>query len=264
VGKRFASEKGRRFKNTHIKILSDLTANKPLRANVISALDFVKASKAEDTVVIFLASHGMSDAAGNYYFVPRDAQPDDAKNLDKLKPDEVKSMIGWSVFFDALRSSAGRRVLIVDTCHSGDIAGTVDLHSLSKRSAASLFSLVSASKGSEYSQEHDVGQHGLFTYSMLEAMNSTATDMNRDGVISISEMFAGIAPLVEKLRDPSVPQTPQKMVPDPLGEVMIVSLPDDKRPPNAEPPIENLGCGIRSLDTGRRESGCVADSRKFK
>ena len=42
---------------------------------------------------------------------------------------------------------AGRRILIVDTCHARSVEGRADLQSLAKRSAASRFSLVLASKG---------------------------------------------------------------------------------------------------------------------
>ena len=75
----------------------------------------------DDTVVIFLASHGLSDTAGNYYFVPRDVVAQDIANAQK--GEKVTSLIPWTVFFDALRDSAGRRVLIVDTCQARSIEG---------------------------------------------------------------------------------------------------------------------------------------------
>lgn len=256
VGKRFAREFGRQFRSTHIKVLSDLTDTLPIGANVVKALEFIKAAKAEDTVLVFLASHGMSDDAGNYYFVPRDARPEDVQNLNKIPPDQIKSMLSWTVFSDALRAVAGRRLLVVDTCHSGNMAGTFDLHSLSKRSAASLFSLISAAKGNELSQEYDQGQQGLFTYAMLSALNSPAADRNGDGYISINEMFGAISPLVSKLRDKTYPQTPQILVPDPLGEVAIASLSAKGSAANQDGARENLGCGTRTLAVGRSSAGC--------
>ena len=256
VGKRFGAELGRQFRATHIKVLSDNSDTLPLKANVIVALDFIKTAKAEDTVIVFLASHGVSDEAGNYYFVPRDADPKDLESLSQISADKVKSMVSWTVFSDALRATAGRRLLIVDTCQSGNMAGTFDLHSLSKRSAASLFSLLSASKGEEQSQEYAQGGHGLFTYAMLASLSAKGTDRNGDGFISVSELFGATAPLVEQLRSKALPQTPQLRVPEPLGEAVIASLPQGLATVAQGRAKENLGCGTRTLVVGKRDDGC--------
>ena len=41
-----------------------------------------------------------------------------------------ESLVSWTAFFDALRGAAGRRILIVDTCHAGRAEGSFDAHSL--------------------------------------------------------------------------------------------------------------------------------------
>ncbi len=257
VGLRFAREQGRQYRNTYVKVINDVTATKPLRSEVIKALDFVKTAKAEDTIIIFLASHGMSDTAGNYYFIPRDAQPDEVRNLNNLNPAKIQSLIPWTVFSDVLRDSAGRRLLVVDTCHSGDMSGNVDLYSLSKRSAASLFTLVSASKGDETSQEYEAGRQGLFTYAMLASLNESATDRNGDGYISISEMFKAAAPLVDRLRDHTSAQTPQIQITSPLGEVAIATLPDAVRRVRSRSATENMSCGTRTMGIGSMNADCL-------
>ena len=130
-------------------------------------------------------------------------------------------MIPWTVFFDALRQAAGRRILIVDTCRASDIEGRFDLHSLAKRSASSLFALVAAAKGDEKSQEFDKGQHGLFTYALLEALQSKA-DADRDGHVTLRKAFQAAVPIVERLRKPVGPQTPQLDGPPALYETVLV------------------------------------------
>ena len=73
-------------------------------------------------LVVFLASHGLSDQAGNYYFVPTDAKEEDLIKLDAAGErgaqsisSKLPSLISWKVYFDALRSVPGKRLLVVDT-----------------------------------------------------------------------------------------------------------------------------------------------------
>jgi len=208
------------FGRVHVRLLTDDAEIKPDRAAVLKALEFVQQARPQDTAVIFLASHGVSDAAGNYYFVPRDARAEDVQALDKGRA--APSLLPWTAFFDTLRGTAGRRLLIVDTCQARNIEGRFEAHSLMKRSAASLFSLVVASKGNEESQEYPPGKHGLFTYALLQAL-APASDTNRDGVVSLNEVFEAARPLVDRLRDKRTgAQTPQIVAPVPLGDLPLM------------------------------------------
>lgn len=212
------------YEKTFIKILSDSADDKPTRESILSALAFVQQAGARDTVVIFLASHGITDPAGNYYFVPRDVDRRDivAAQRGERKMDQPGTLVSWTAFFDALRGAAGRRVLIVDTCHAGRAEGSFDAHSLMKRSASSLFPLIVASKGEERSQEYAPGQHGLFTYALVNALAPDA-DSDGDLLVSLREAFQFAVPIVEQLRDKSVgSQTPQIVVPSVLKDVALV------------------------------------------
>ncbi len=208
------------FRQVHSRVLSDNTPTLPLRAEIVKALEFLSAARAEDTVIIFLASHGISDPAGNYYFVPRDVQAGDLKLV--AKGGAAQSMLPWQVFFDALRGLAGRRLLIVDTCQARNIEGRFESHSLMKRSASSLFALIVAAKGNEESQEYEPGKHGLFTYAMLTAL-AQASDPAGKGLVSLNQVFNAATPIVERLRDKTIgPQTPQMIAPFPLGETPLL------------------------------------------
>jgi uncharacterized caspase-like protein len=210
----------------HVRLLTDGTETKPERAAVLRALDFVQPARPQDTVVIFLASHGLSDAAGDYYFAPRDVRLEDVQGLDKVerRTTPPPSLLSWTVFFDALRGAAGRRLLIVDTCQARNIEGRFEAHPLMKRSAASLFSLLVASKGDEESQEYPPGRHGLFTFALLQAL-TPESDRNQDGLVSLGEVFDAARPVVERLRDKRTgPQTPQMIAPPALADLPLLRV----------------------------------------
>ena len=217
------------FADVHLKLLTDSTWSKPDKGNILSALEFAREARARDTIVIFLASHGISDAAGNYYFVPRDADPKDIERLATGRPPSGNSLVSWTHFFDALRAVAGRRVLIVDTCQAKNIAGTFDSHNLAKRSASSRFALVVAARGGEDSQEYAPRRHGLFTYALLEGLGGTA-DANRDRKLTLEELFDHAVPTVDRLRDRRLgPQTPQLISPAALRDSVIGQVADNAR-----------------------------------
>ena len=211
----------REFNKVHVQTLSD-GGTLPTRAAVLAALEQLELAGGRDTVIVFLASHGVSDAAGNYFFVPRDANKADIDLIvnNQSVPAE-SSLIGWRTFFDALRKTAGKRLLIVDTCAARSITGRVQEFSLIKRSASSHIAFIMASKADEESQEYPPAHHGLFTYALLAGLGGAA-DVDRDGRITVAEWFRFAAVSVERLRDRRIgPQTPQFMAPRALQTVQI-------------------------------------------
>ena len=200
------------YRTVHTRVLSDTRESQANRLDVLRALDFARGARAEDTLVVFLASHGVSDRSGNYWFIPRDATAADLAALDAPASDPgaatFPSLISWSYFFDAMHAAAGRRFLIVDTCQARGIEGRFEPYSLLKRSAASRFSLLVAAQADEESQEYPPARHGLFTYALLRSLDPTS-DTDGDGRISIGELFAAAQPLVAQLHDRALgKQTP--------------------------------------------------------
>jgi hypothetical protein len=210
------------FESVTVRVLSDLDPTPPERAHILSALGALKEAGPNDTVVVFLASHGVSDQRGNYFFVPRDARPDEVQDLvhGRNNTGRVPSLVSWQEIFDGLGEASGRRILIVDTCHAANASGVVDTHSLRKRSAASLFGFLAAAKGSEISQEYEKGQHGLFTFGLIEALRGADA---RKQSVTLDQAFDHAARVVETLRVRRVgPQTPQMIAPDSIKRTVLV------------------------------------------
>ena len=211
----FVAARGSQYRKVRALTLSD-GGTLPTKSAVQKALAALSTAQADDTVVVFLASHGMSDKQGNYFFVPRDAKRADIDTLlDGGSLPGTSSLIGWQEVSEALRNTAGRRLLIVDTCQARQIFGRVEDFSLLKRSASSRFAFILASKGDEESQEYAAGKHGLFTYGLLEGLKPGVT---------VAEWFANAAGTVEQLRDRRIgPQTPQFIAPAALRSMSVVA-----------------------------------------
>jgi len=224
----FKAQQGDPFNQVNARVISDFSESKPSKQNIIDSLKFLRQAKAQDTVIVFLASHGLSDRAGNYYLVPKDAKPADIEKFRKSSErgisdltENIESLISWETFFEALRSVPGKRLLIVDTCYAKKISGTLNIHSLAKRSATSSFALLAASRGDEQSQEFPQGKQGLFTYGLLKGLKGDG-DINKDGQVTLSEIYEFVSKFVEKNRIKSLgKQTPQLTAPAELKDMVL-------------------------------------------
>ena len=99
----------------------------------------------------------------------------------------------------------------------------MDMHSLAKRSATSSFALLAASQRNEVSQEYPKGKHGLFTYALLRGLSGEG-DRNRDGKISLAELYDFVEQFVENNRNRLIgKQTPQFIAPKELADMILVS-----------------------------------------
>jgi len=135
------------------------------------------------------------------------------------------SLVGWRTLFDSLNNAAGKRLLVVDTCHARGAAGTFDARSLKKRSASSHFPLLLSSDSKELSQDYPKARHGLFTYALLRGLRGEA-DANQDGVVSLAELTAFVPQLVTTLQDKRLGvQTPQFVVPEALRGMQLARVP---------------------------------------
>lgn len=134
----------------------------PTAAHIIDALSILSDAKANDTVAVFLAGHGVNDGP-NYRFVSTDA----ADAGGKIR---ASSMVPWYAIEEAIDQAKGRRLLFVDTCHS---AGAYNERLGNTAYYANILAYSSARWDQEALESAEY-KHGLFTQALLEALNGEA------------------------------------------------------------------------------------------
>jgi WD40 repeat protein len=200
------------YGNIHTKNLSDETAT---YARISTLTDFVKKAQYDDVVIIFAAGHGVLDKNLDYFFAAHD--------MDFYNPNERG--VPFQMFEEILEATKSRKkLLLLDACHSGEVdkedveitenivesgeditfraAGT-DISNKSGNSISSfqlsrmLFAdtresngstVISSASGTEYAIEGKNWNNGVFTYTFLSGLNTKQADLNRDGIIMLSEM----------------------------------------------------------------------------
>ena len=148
----------------HNKIVKRLLVNggkaqdEPTAANILNAIDLLREAQETDTVLLFIAGHGFNDGA-NYRFLPTNAE---------LAGDTPRgaTVVPWYALQEAVESAKGRRILFVDTCHSGNAYN----ERLGNAAYHANIIAYTAARFDQLSLEDPKLGHGLFTYAVVEGL----------------------------------------------------------------------------------------------
>lgn len=182
------------YRDVAVKVLADATAEQ-----VLDGLDWLRAEvTAKDVGVLFLAGHGVNDADGDYYFLPRDANP------DRLR----RTAVPYFEVKKTLSSLPGKTLAFIDTCHSGNVMGenksvrrgVADINQIVNDLTAAENGVVvfASSTGRQFSLENSDWKNGAFTKALVEGLGGKA-DYTHDGAISINELDTWLADRVKQL-----------------------------------------------------------------
>ena len=177
-----------RYDRLQIKTLVDAKV-KP--ESVLRSLDDLSRQVTKDDLtIIFFAGHGVqSPKTKEFYYMTSDSRFDD---IDR-------SGLAWEKISKHLDRFKGPVLVLLDTCHSGSISkldqsgGDDQISTLLKPQHRAGRAVIASSKGRQSSYESiSFGGHGLFTSVLLELMtaaNRDKADLNRSGMIELSELY---------------------------------------------------------------------------
>jgi hypothetical protein len=215
-------------KNYGKVVTKTLTNQEVTKENIEQLREFLKAADINDEVMVFFAGHGVLDAQLDYYLASYD--------MDFSNP--AAKGIAYESLERLLDGIAPlKKILLIDACHSGEIdkdevaitttteveEGDVKFRNVGNTIAnkeshlglqntseltKSLFAdlrkgtgatVISSAGGMEFAMESSQWQNGLFTYCYINGLQSKAADLNKDGVIMLSELQQYVATQVTKL-----------------------------------------------------------------
>ncbi len=180
-------QEGKLYREVNTRLLVNEKATK---AAILDGLDWLqRQTTAHDVAMVFFAGHGINDpSTGRYYFLPHDADPDAIKRT-MLAQEEVQS---------TLRSIAGKVLLFLDTCHSGNVMGQwnlrgdADLDTFIREinTADSGVVVFAASTGRQSSKESSQWQNGAFTRALVEGLLGAAAYIKgRPVTVNMLDLF---------------------------------------------------------------------------
>lgn len=196
------------FAEVRVTLLAHGKGANPTKAAILTALRQLEGATADDTSLVFFASHGVAGGPGGteYYFLPSDAGQlaleritEEQNGRPPPRGASFDSLLSATELTDVLRRVAGRRIVAIDTCHAGAAGIPTNPYSIAKRSASAQFALITSARGSELAHEHIDPRvpHGAFTEALLRALDGAA-DKDGDGTVTLEEAFGFVGPEVRR------------------------------------------------------------------
>jgi hypothetical protein len=208
------TQKGMLYRDVVVKVLTDGNATKDA---VLDGLEWIqKETTSKDVAMILLAGHGVNDASGLYYFLPYNT------DLESLK----RTGVPFTDIKSTVSSVAGKMLMFVDTCHSGNVMGIrravseVDIAAFANElaSAESGAVVFAASTGSQYSLEKAEWGNGAFTKALVEGLLGKA-DYAGKGKITINMLDLYLSERVKELTGGK--QTPTTTKPQTIADFPV-------------------------------------------
>jgi WD40 repeat protein len=175
--------------------VKELTNEKATQREIMKGLTWLnKQATQRDIAVFFLAGHGEMTAAGNFYFLPADVDPEDI-DATGVPGDQIKNL---------LSAMPGRVIFLLDACHAGGFEGK-------KRSTRSLTDdlirdlvtdergviALCASTGRQFALESNEHRQGLFTLALVEGLSGKAQMI--EGAVYLHHLDAYVTDRVKHL-----------------------------------------------------------------
>jgi serine/threonine-protein kinase len=166
------------------------------RSNVLARIQrhlVQNAVEERDTAILYVAAHGFSDARSDYYVACHDT--------------ELSNLLGTAISQRDLeavwgRVKAGRKLLLVDACHSGGFGGVRGIGGIklapdaaATAPGAGSWSML-ATSASQLSVEDKAAGHGVFTLALLDGLRGAASQA---GAVTAEGLAAYLRRAVPKL-----------------------------------------------------------------
>ena len=212
----FVQEMEKQKKNLYRDVASRLLIDEhATRDTIVDGLEWIQRETTnKDVAMIFLSGHGVNDNTGVYYFVPSTF---DKKSIKRTG-------VPYADIKNTVANLAGKTLVFVDTCHSGNVMGTRkaigDVTSIANElSSAENGAIVFASStGRQFSLERPEWANGAFTKALLEGLSGKA-DYMKKGKISINMLDLYLSERVKELTEGQ--QTPTTTKPQTIQDFPI-------------------------------------------
>lgn len=186
---------------------------------------FFSSAKPDDLLLLHLSLHGWKDLRNQLYFIARDTERD-LPEATAISAGFVSERMG--------QSRSGRIVLLLDCCYSGAFAAGMRHRSGNSPSVnvaepfagkGRVVMTASTSLQFAYEGEPDVlqsrihaQQPSMFTSAIVQGLRDGSADLDRDGLISVGELYDYVH---EQVRQKVPAQTPTLSVDSVQGTIYL-------------------------------------------
>ena len=216
----FKAQEGRLYGSVNSLLIADGASVLPTRENIINNLKYFRQAGPMDTILLFIAGHGLNDEDGNFWFMPSDADFDSDGSILPSRAVSYRDI-------QTVLQRPGRKIIFIDSCH---LAGTgsrmtsrVDNNRLVNELKDDSTVIFSSSRGTEESLESPQLHHGIFTYSIIQGLRGAAFPEN--GNITMKALDLYVSREVNRLAsEQNHVQTPTTYTPSGYSDFIVANL----------------------------------------
>lgn len=153
--------------SNHTEKITVLTSKFANRDNILTKLKGIsKLAQADDKIILFYSGHGYT---GGIY--PYD---------EPISYQEINDMLS--------KSKAQNIICIFNACHTGSVSSVKGEYTMYKAPSLANVIYIMSSRANEYSYEHPIAGHCIFTTGLLKGLRGKA-DANGDKKVTVKELF---------------------------------------------------------------------------
>jgi WD40 repeat protein len=190
------------FGKVEVTSINDANATK---TGILAALDKIKSiAKAEDVFVFYYAGHGVMSTGTDaekplFYLVPHDV-------TKMYEADEMLKKLGISaneIGEFSKNIKAQKQLFVIDACQSGGAMQTLAMRGAAEEKAIAQLArstgtyFIAASGTEQFATEVAELGHGIFTYSVIEALKGSCK--SQDGKVTVNLLKSCVEDLVPEL-----------------------------------------------------------------
>ena len=184
--------KGKGGKSLFKKIeLHELYDRQATKTNIFNALDELSQTiRPGDVFMFYYAGHG-SMVENKFFFIPTESVS--LYQYDKLTDE---SIYAGQILEKLKNIQALKQLVILDACQSGGSTellaqrGAMEEKAMAQLSRSTGVHVLAAAGSEQFATEVNSLGHGLFTYTLLEALTGKANGAPKDGKVTVYELKA--------------------------------------------------------------------------
>jgi len=209
-------QSGLLYENVDIKLLTD---KKATAENIRDGLQWLQTETTnKDIAMIFFAGHGVNNNVGDFYFMPVNADVERI-NATCVSYRDIKATIS---------SVAGKLLVFMDACHSGNIMGNQNQRAAVVEQAVNELTsadngpvIFTSSTGRQYSLEAQEWNNGAFTKAVVEGLTGKA-DLSGKKTVSVKSLDYYITSRVKELTKGK--QSPTTIIPNSIPDFPLAII----------------------------------------
>ena len=231
------------YEKVNLRLLTDRDAN---AENIRDGLHWLQTETTfRDIAMLYMAGHGVNNNVGDFFFMPVNA------DINRINA----TCVGYSEIKGTVDAVAGKMLVFMDACHSGNVLGnsqrraTLISQAVNDLTGADNGVIVfTSSTGRQFSLENPEWNNGAFTKALVEGLNGHADLFGRN-IITVKNLDSYVANRVKELTRGQ--QAPTTIIPTSLPDFPIAVVTDISSPiPVMTEYIQTVSLSEEAADMG--------------